>query len=103
MVPGEQSEAAVSYLPSANAFGMLRTAALEIRRLKLDDRYWAINSTHDNLLFDCPLHLAEECKEVITEIMQRPNPLMVYKGVTSAEGLSVEAECKMGRNKWELH
>jgi DNA polymerase I-like protein with 3'-5' exonuclease and polymerase domains len=100
---GEQAEQAVAFLPASNAFGMIRWGMLKMWEAGIPDRFELINTTHDSLLFDCPIELVEQCKAEVIPIMQAPCPLMVYSGVTGPEGLSVEADCEVGLNKGEMH
>ena len=95
MVPGDQAEQAVAFLPASHAFGHVRDVLLRIRARRLDDRYGLINSIHDSLLFHCPLERAEECKFEIRQIMEAPSTVLIYPGMAPS-GLSVGADVAMG-------
>ena len=101
-ISGEQAEAAVAFLPAANAFGMVRDMMIRFREKEYDERYQMVNSIHDSFVFHCPKPLVEECIVNIQQEVSLPNPRMVFKGVTDEQGLSVEAEASLGPNLAEM-
>src|SRR5271156_940023 len=96
MVGGDQAEAAIAFKPAANAFGMIRWAMLKLREKGLDERYNLINTIHDSLTLHPLKEEAEEAIAAYVPIMEANCPMMIYPGVTPAEGLSVEVDSGMG-------
>lgn len=96
MVGGDQAEAAIAFKPAANAFGMIRWAMLKLREKGLDERYNLINTIHDSLTLHPLKGEAGEAIAAYIPIMEANCPMMIYPGVTSAEGLSVEVDSGMG-------
>jgi len=99
---GDQAEAAIAFLPAANAFGMIRWAMLALRAKGLDSRYELINTVHDSLTLHPVLAEAEQAVSEFKPIMESPCPMMIYPGVTGSEGLSVEVESAMGNSMDEV-
>lgn len=96
MAGGDQAEAAIAFLPAANAFGMIRWAMLNLQKAGLCERYGLINTIHDSLVLHPLIEEADDAIAAYLSIMQAPCPMMVYAGVTGPEGLSVEVEAAKG-------
>jgi hypothetical protein len=92
---GEDSEAAIAFLPANDAFGHMRYCMLQIRRLGLDARYGLINNVHDSLVFECPESLLDEAMQVKV-IMEEPSKVLVNS--ICPNGLAVEVDVQVGRN-----
>lgn len=99
---GDQAEAAIAFLPAANAFGMIRWAMLRLRERGLDTRYELINTIHDSLTLHPFIEEAQEAIDQFRPIMESPCPMMIYPGVTGGEGLSVEVESGIGNSMDEV-
>jgi hypothetical protein len=70
---GEDAEAALSFFPSNDAFGMARDALLDVNRAGSDQKYELVNYVHDELVFHCPESLIEACVADIRLIMEKPS------------------------------
>lgn len=93
--PGDDSEAAIAFLPANDAFGQIKDV---IGRLELNgwlERYRFINTIHDSLLFECPTNLLDECHKNVTMEMERPSTVLIDP-VVAPNGLSVEVESSAG-------
>lgn len=102
-VGGDQGEAAIAFLPAANAFGMIRWVMLNMDAVGVLEKYELINTTHDSLKFNCPDSLVEDCITTVRPLMEAACPAMIYPKVTGSEGLSVEADSAMGKSVAEMH
>lgn len=91
---GEDSEAAIAFLPANDAFGHIRDCMVELREKGLDSRYNLINNIHDSLMFECPNDLVDEAAKAIKEIMERPSTIL--KNRICPDGLSVEVDVQAG-------
>lgn len=92
---GEDSEAAIAFLPANDAFGEMRDRMIEIYEKGLDKRYGMINNIHDSLLFECPNALVEEAAGTIKAIMERPSTVLLDPRV-APNGLFVEVDVQAG-------
>lgn len=95
MVPGDQAEQAVAFLPASHAFGHVRDVLLRIRGKGWDERYGLINSIHDSLVFHCPLDLREECATNVKAEMEMASGVLVYPEM-APDGLVVGADVAWG-------
>lgn len=93
--PGDDSEAAIAFLPANDAFGEIKDRMLVIAEQGLDERYYMINNIHDSLLFECPNELVEEATREVKLIMARPSAILVSP-VVAPHGLSVEVDVQAG-------
>jgi DNA polymerase I-like protein with 3'-5' exonuclease and polymerase domains len=91
---GDDSEAAIAFLPANDAFGEIRDRMLWIVEQGLDEKYGLCNTVHDSLIFECPLELADECRIVIPRLMETPSKVLVNS--ICPDGLSVEVDAKSG-------
>lgn len=100
-VHGDDSEAAVAFLPANDAFGHKkeRLLALEYDRrvdeLGLLERYGYINDIHDSLMFNCQDRFVEECLHVVKAHMEARSAVLVNSA--APEGLWCEAEASVGQ------
>lgn len=100
MVPGDQAEAAIAFLPASHAFGHVRDVFLRIRANGWDDKYGLVNSIHDSLVFHCPIDLKDECMTNIKAEMEKPSSILVYPEM-APEGLIVGADAAFGESMAE--
>jgi hypothetical protein len=100
LAPGDDHEAAISYLIQNDAFGIKRGAMVKIGDLGLDSKYGLITEIHDSLVFDCPGHLEDECVQMVKAIMEAPSPYLRDPYV-APDGLWAGVEIKRGRN-WDF-
>lgn len=92
---GDDSEAAIAFLPANDAFGHMRAVMLEIREKGLDSRYELVNNIHDSLLFNWPNNLLDELPSVVS-IMVKASPVLINS--ICPNGLSVEVDAQAGPN-----
>lgn len=97
MVPGDDSEAAIAFLPANDAHGHLKDVALRLDERGLLDRYHWINTIHDALLFEPEDALVEECVHVVKEELERPSEILVDPEMAPG-GLWIEAEASVGED-----
>jgi len=95
--PGDDSEAAVAFLPANDAFGEIKDRMLTIAERGLDERYGLINNVHDSLLFECPDPLVEEAVGTIKPLMESRSQVLISPKVAPL-GLSVEVDVQAGRD-----
>jgi DNA polymerase I-like protein with 3'-5' exonuclease and polymerase domains len=60
MAPGDDSEAAIAFLPANDAFGHIKDAMLRLEEQGWSERAQLLNSVHDSLLFAIPEGLIDE-------------------------------------------
>jgi len=94
---GDDSEAAVAFLPSNDAFCHIKDALLRLQAKGLLERYRLINQIHDALMFEVPDNLVDEGIVTIASEMELPSKVMV--GDICPGGLSVEVSVSRGK-KW---
>lgn len=97
---GNDSEAAIAFLPANDAFGHMKEVMIDMEAAGLMERYGFINNIHDALVFHCPIKLAEECVETIRPIMERKS--LVLKNAVVPDGLSCGVEASWGENWAEM-
>ena len=96
MVPGgDDSEAAIAFLPANSAFGQIKDVILRLDGLGYLHKYKFINTIHDSLLMECPNNLVEECIKNVKVEMERPSTVLIDP-VVAPNGLSVEVDISMG-------
>jgi hypothetical protein len=95
MMPGEQAEQAVAFLPASHAFGHFRDVLLRIRTQGWDERYGLCNQIHDSMVFHCEQELREECIANIRTEMERPSTILIYPEMAPG-GFRVEADAAWG-------
>lgn len=100
MMGGDQAEAAIAFLPAANAFGDIRDMLITLDDMGALERFQLANSVHDSLVFHCPVGLVDECVATVVPVMEAPNPTLTYK--IAPLGLDVEAEASVGPNLSEM-
>jgi len=94
MIGGDQAEAAIAFLPAANAFGYIRDVQLRLEKLGYLERWEMVNSVYDSLQMHPLAEEVEECVGKISPVMEEPSKVLVYPIVPL--GLSVEAEASVG-------
>jgi DNA polymerase I-like protein with 3'-5' exonuclease and polymerase domains len=92
--PGDDSEAAIAFLPANDAFGEIKDRILAIAERGLDEEYGLINSVHDSLVFECPSQKVLDCRDQIVSIMTAPSSVLVNS--ICPTGLRFEVEVKAG-------
>lgn len=92
--PGDDSEAAIAFLPANDAFGEIKDCILRLEALGVLERYRFVNYIHDSLVFECPTVLVDECVKVCQDEMVRPSVVLVNS--ICPNGLSIEIETKAG-------
>lgn len=102
MVPGDQAEEAVAFLPASHAFGHVRTVMLRMRANGWDEKFGLCNSIHDSFLFHCPIELKNECIHIMKDAMERPSEVLIYPEM-APNGLVVEADVASGDSYAEMH
>jgi DNA polymerase I-like protein with 3'-5' exonuclease and polymerase domains len=101
LVPGgDDSEAAVAFLPANDAFCHIKDAMLRLEERGLLDECGLINQIHDDLMFLCPDEKVEEALSVIKAEMEKPSEMLIDP-VVAPNGLSVEVGIKKGK-RWDL-
>lgn len=93
--PGDDSEAAIAFLPANDAFGEIKNAILRLEALGYLARYRFINTIHDSLLFECPNNLVDECCKNVKLEMELPSAVLIDP-VVAPHGLSVEVDVQLG-------
>lgn len=97
-VSGESSEEAIAYLLANNAHCHLRERLIEMDDLGYLEKYRLINIIHDELDFDCPIELVDECIRNVTVVMERPSEVMIND--ICPNGLVIEADVEVGEENW---
>ncbi|MGH9439274.1 MAG: hypothetical protein ACRD22_15605, partial [Terriglobia bacterium] len=100
MVPGEDSEAAIAFLPANDAFGVIRAVIVELARLGLDEKFSLVNTIHDSLIFN---PLPEQVDELIAEvkpIMEQPWTRLISEIVP--DGLVCRVDVARGESLGEM-
>jgi uracil-DNA glycosylase family 4 len=100
MMGGEQAEAAIAFLPAANAFGYMRDAQLRCEELGYLDRFEMVNSVYDSLQLHVLERDVEEAIRLVVPVLEAPSKVLIYP--ICPEGLSVEAEASVGPNLAEM-
>jgi hypothetical protein len=101
VVPGDDHEACIAFLPANDAFGTIRGAMVRIGEAGMDERYGLINQIHDSLVFDCARARSDECIADIRGEMEKANPLLTDAEV-APDGLACAVDVKAGRNLAEM-
>jgi uracil-DNA glycosylase family 4 len=97
---GADAEAAIAFLPSNDAFGRKDDAMLDCEERGWNERYELFNDNHDNLLFECPDPLVEECAHNVRALMEEPSRVLVNE--VAPEGLAFGVDVKVGPNWAEM-
>ena len=101
-VPGEDSEAAIAFLPANDAFGHKKDAVIRLDKQEWLDRAQYINDVHDEVFFECPNTLVDIAIPTIASELERPSEVLVDP-VVAPGGLAVEVSVSVGKswNKME--
>jgi len=117
-VPGDDSEAAIAFLPAQDAHAHLKDANLRLQGVEIRqgesghpmdlqrvrvgedllEKYRLVNNIHDANVFDCPRSLAEECMWVVKQEMEKPSEILKNDAVP--EGLWIETDVTMSETNW---
>jgi DNA polymerase I-like protein with 3'-5' exonuclease and polymerase domains len=98
---GDDSEAAIAFLPANDAFGEIKDRILTIVSQGLDERYGLINTVHDSLVFECPDELISCAVDDVRRIMEAPSKVLIDP-VVAPNGLSVEVDVQGGPSWGEM-
>jgi len=98
---GDDSEAAIAFLPANDAFGIKKDAMLKLAAEGWTERASLINDVHDSLVFECLAPLAEEAASTIKAAMEAPNPTLIDP-VIAPGGLWCAVGVKTGSNWAEM-
>jgi DNA polymerase-1 len=96
LVPGNDSEAAIAFLPANDAFGHIKEAMLRVEEMGANERYGFVNQIHDSLMFCCPDRLVMECLKVVSREMLRPSTYLADP-ILCPEGLWCGVEAGVGQ------
>jgi hypothetical protein len=77
MVPGDDSEAAIAFLPANDAFGHIKDAMLTLEAQGWNERAQLINQIHDALMFEISDLLMDEAIPAIKTEMERASDVLV--------------------------
>jgi uracil-DNA glycosylase family 4 len=100
-VTGDEGEAAIAYLPANTAYGHAKEVVLECEARGYLERYGLINWVHDELLFECPIDLVDDCvRDVSREMEARSNVLV--DAVVAPLGLACGVEASVGQDWQEM-
>lgn len=94
---GSQAEAAVAFLPSNDAHGMLRMKLIEMDRWGWLERYGLSNIIHDAVLFHCPNEWVEECLAKVKPWLEAPVEQLADP-VVAIGGFRCLTEAKVGKD-----
>lgn len=99
-----EAKAAVAAMPQHTGAIYLDTAAVTLAEERPDLAEWLRLLIHDEIFSEVPVELAEEFLAVLTEIMQRPLPLMPLwpeaAALVGESHLSVQVEAKRSTDSW---
>lgn len=85
---GEDAKRCLAFLPQHSAAMMMSDLILALAKTPWERFMMATLTIHDELSLCVPADLAEECGEMLLDLMTRPVPQL--------DGLRIGAECKMG-------
>lgn len=94
---GADSEKVIAYLPANDAFGVIKDVMLKIDARGWAEKYNLLTQTHDDLLFECPDGLVDECMTNVKGVMEAPCKVLTHP-VLAPEGLWCEVSVKVGRD-----
>ncbi len=98
-VTGEEGEAAIAQLVQNDAHGHIKDVIIDLAERELDERYGFINTIHDELLFECPETLLQDCLADVSAAMEKPSAILVDPEV-APKGLACGIEASVGRESW---
>ena len=101
MVPGEDSEKAIAFLPSNDAFGHIKDVMRRLEFKEANKRYGLINQVHDSLIFLCPVNLLDECNSIVYKEMTMPSKVLIDAEV-ALDGLVADVDVSVGQNWKEM-
>ena len=101
MVPGEDSEKAIAFLPANDAFGHIKDAMRRLESRGNNQEYGFINQIHDDLMFLCPDWIIDNAVHLVKKEMERPSEILVDETV-APNGLSCKVDVSVGQNWKEM-
>lgn len=99
---GDDSEAAIAFLPANDAFGLRNDAMIQLEAGGANARFGLINEIHDELLYECPDALVDECVATVQAEMERPRRELTDPAIAPA-GLGCAVGVKIGRHWAAMH
>ena len=101
MVPGEDSEKAIAFLPANSAFGHIKDSMRRLEQKGWNEKAGFVNQVHDSLVFVMLDGLVDEAVSVIKPEMELPSKILIDPDV-APDGLSCEVEASVGQNWKEM-
>lgn len=98
---GPDAQKAIAFLPANDAFCHIKGAMLALEDAGMNERYGLIDQIHDDLTFDCPEGLVEECLTNVRREMEHPSDVLIDP-VVAPGGLWCGVDAKVGRNLGEM-
>lgn len=99
-VTGEEGESAIAQLVQNDAHGHIKDVILSLAEQDLDERYRLVNTIHDELLFECPTVLIDDCLQEVSAAMEKASTILVDPEVAPT-GLACGIEASIGRDSWQ--
>ncbi len=99
MVPGDDSESAIAFLPANDAFGHIKDAMIRLEEQGWNERAQLVNQIHDALMFHMPDALMDEAIPAIRAEMERHSVILVDP-IVAPDGLWIETSVSVGRS-WD--
>lgn len=96
---GEEGEAAIAQLVQNDAHGHIKDVMLALDQTGACERYGLVNQIHDELLFECPVALLDDCLQDVSTEMEKPSTILVDP-IVAPNGLACGIEASIGRESW---
>ena len=93
---GPDAQKAIAFLPANDAFCHIKEAMVRIDDAGWAERYGLVNQIHDDLTFDCPTELVDECRVNVRAEMERPSTVLV--NAVAPQGLACAVSVSVGPN-----
>jgi uracil-DNA glycosylase family 4 len=101
LIPGNDSEAAIAFLPANDAFGHIKDAILAAGERGWNERWWFNNTVHDSIWMYPLIQEAEECIYSMTELMMEKS--VILKSEMVPDGLWCGVEAEIGPSFGRMH
>jgi uracil-DNA glycosylase family 4 len=98
---GEEAEAAIAWKPANYAYGHAKEVVLDCQERGYLETYRLVNWVHDELRFECPVHLVDSCIADVSRAMEARSRILVDP-VVAPLGLACGVEASVGPNVAEL-
>jgi len=98
-ITGEEAEDAIAFGPANCAFGEIKDRMLVCEELDYNARFRLINQIHDELFFEPPVKLVDECLASVAEVMESASKVLIDPEV-APNGLKVGVEASVGYDSW---